>query len=211
MTIFAQKAFLLDAKRDFAILTTYNPPRMRWGFKKECEIEAWGASAMLRVTVKPKFQPLPLALEALGLAVFIVLGWNRWLDLYRRLPSFFILFLIGAVTSLWYRFTGAEEIEFDGQRRVLTIRENILGWPRVREYSLDAVSALEPRYDQNQDGPQGLCCKVGKRTITFGKGVNAEQANRILAELQRAFPEASHAFLAGNDPFDKHFTTLKLS
>jgi hypothetical protein len=181
------------------------------GFKRASEIQILGASGMLRVTVKPKSGPSLLVLQAGALAVFIYFGWNRWLSFYRREPIFFIFLAVGIASSLWFQLSGSEEIEFDGQRQILAIRRRVLGWPLTREFSLDQVSALEPRYADENNNPDGLRCKVGIRTITFGKGINAEQADRILAELQSALPDAAHRLLAGTDPFGKHFTTLKLS
>jgi hypothetical protein len=182
---------------------------MQW-FKKESEIEILGASGMLRVTVKPKFRPSLLVFQAGCLAAFIYFGWNRWLAFVREEPVYSTMFAVGIASSLWYQLSGSEEIEFDGQRKVLAIRRSIFGWPRTGEYALDDVTALEPR-DAEDNNSDGLRCKVGSRPITFAKGVNAEQADRILAELQRALPDAAHQLLAGNDPFGKHFTTLKLS
>ena len=180
------------------------------GFKRESEIEILGASGMLRVTIKPKSGPSLFVLQAACLAAFIYFGWNGWRSFHGEGPLWFTLLLVGIASSLWFQLSGSEEIEFDGQRQVLAIRRRVLGWPRTREFSLNAVSALEPRYAEEDTNPDGLRCKVGFGTITFGKGVNAEQADRILAELQRSLPDAAHQLLAGSDPFGKHFTTLKL-
>jgi hypothetical protein len=180
-------------------------------FKKDSEIAIASASGMLQVTVKPRFHPLLFILEAVALIGFAYFGRNQGLAFYRTQPLFFSLLVLGIAASLWHQLSGSEQIEFDGQKQVLVIRRSVLGWPHAREFAFNDLSALEPRYaEDDESNPDGLRCKAGARTITFGRGLNAEQADRILAELQRALPDAAHRLLSGNDPFGIHFTTLNL-
>lgn len=180
-------------------------------FKRDSEIAIMSASGMLRVTVKPRFHPLVFIVEGAALAGFIFFGWKQGWALHGQ-PSFlFSLLALGIGTSIWHQLSGSEEIEFNGQTQTLVVRRSVLGWPRTTELAFNDLSALEPRYARENEGnSDGLRCKAGDRTITFGKGLSEDQVDGVLAELQRALPEVAHRLLSGNDPFEKHFTTLNL-
>jgi hypothetical protein len=166
---------------------------------------------MVRVNVKPRFHPLLFIIEGGALAAFIYFGWDRGLALFRAQPLLFSLVVLGIATSIWHQLSGSEEIEFNGQKQILLVRRSVLGWPRTREFAFNELSALEPRYgEDDESNPDGLSCRAGGRTITFGKGLNAGQADSVIAAVQCAMPETAHRLLSGNDPFEQHFTTLKL-
>ncbi|MBZ5522644.1 MAG: hypothetical protein LAP21_10440 [Acidobacteriia bacterium] len=172
------------------------------------EIEIQSASGMLRVTVKPRFGFLLFVFDV-GLVIVLLFGWHQGRTLLLEHPFVGSLFLAGILAAAIQQLLG-EEIEFDGQQKFLFIHRRICGWPYTRTYALDNLSELEPRTSQRKK-PDGLCCKTGGMTFTFGKGVNHKQADRIIAELQRALPDVAHQMLARSDPFSKHFTGLNLS
>ena len=169
------------------------------------------ASGIVQVTVKPRFHPLLFIVEGGALAAFLYFGWNRGLVLFRAQPLLFSLLVLAVATSIWHQLSGSEEIEFDGQKQTLVIRRSVLGWAHTREFAFSDLSALEPRYGEDDESNRdGLRCKAGTGTITFAKGINADQADRVIAAVQDAMPEAAHRLLSENDPFDQHFTTLNL-
>ena len=171
------------------------------------------ASGMLRIAVKPQFNLLVSLAQAAGVGGYVYLFRTGWLGSHRQLGGYSFVLAAGLAASLWFQLSGAEEIEFDGQQQVLRVRRSGLRWPRVSEYPLDSVSALETRYgyDDRDAEPDGLCCRVGNLPVSFAKGLNAEQADKVLAELQSAFPDLAHRLLTGKEPFGDHFTTLKLN
>jgi hypothetical protein len=180
-------------------------------FKRDSGIAIVTAAGIVQVTVKPRFHPLLFIVEGGALAAFIFFGWNRGLVLFRAQPLLFSFLVLAIATSIWHQLSGSEEIEFDGQKQTLVIRRNVLGWLHTREFAFSDLSALEPRYgEDDESNPDGLRFKAGARTITFAKGINADQADRVIAAVQDAMPEAAHRLLSENDPFDQHFTTLNL-
>jgi len=180
-----------------------------WLGKKESEVEIQRASGMLRVTVKPKRNPILLFVEVGVIAAFVYLKWNRLPAMFQRDPIYWTLLGLGVVTSLWFQLSGSEEIEFDGQRQLLVIRRSLLGWPRTWEYVFPDICALGRR-EPTDNNPDGLTCRWNGRTITFAKGISSEQADDVLSELQQALPDAAHGLMAGGDPFGKHFIALNL-
>jgi hypothetical protein len=95
-------------------------------------------------------------------------------------------------------------VEFDATG--IRIRKDILGWERMREYRIADCRSLEPHVKDEGDA-YGLQCKVGWRTVRFGEYISEDQANEVLAALQRELPEVAAKLEAG----PTHFTTLGLN
>jgi hypothetical protein len=159
------------------------------------------------VTISPQAN-IHLVIEVAIVSAIVAIGWKQWPAFYHEHPVFCILSGLGLLSGLWYQIAGSEEIEFNQQS--LTIRKNRFIWPRTSEYPMQECNQLETC--DNSDSSERLRCRVRGRSITFGTELNEEQANNILAELQRVLPDIAHQLLGGGpDPFSKHFTTLKLS
>jgi hypothetical protein len=125
------------------------------------------------------------------------------------MPLFNRAIIIAVVTSVFlaslYQLVGSEIIEID--QRKLTIRGEIFGIGRTREYAIESCSSLEGR-QRTRGSHDGMKCKVGRRTITFGRYVTDEQTDQILAALQNALPDVARKLLASDS---SEFTTLHLS
>ena len=181
------------------------PGRMKFPARRK--VEMMSASGVLRVTISAQAN-IYLVIEVGMIATILAIGWKQWPAFYHQHPVFCILSGLGLLSGLWYQIAGSEEIEFNQQ--YLIIRKNRFIWPRASEYPLRDCNELE--IWDNSDSAEKLKCRVRGSTITFGTELSEEQANNILAELQRVMPEAAHQLLSGGaDPFGKHFTTLKLS
>lgn len=107
---------------------------------------------------------------------------------------------------LWYQLFGEEIIEFDSQK--LTVRKGVHGWERKREYQIEECRELEWESD-SEGNPAALKCRVGWRSITFGKYLSEDNAHEILTALQRNLPDVAQkicAYPGGKE----HFLTLGL-
>jgi len=126
--------------------------------------------------------------------------------------------LIGALKEL----LGEEVVEFDSQK--LTVRREMHGWERNREYDIAKCHDLE--WDKGRKGNSYMTCKVGRpanpdglaahlyhfaglHTVRFGNRLTEDDALEILAALQRTLPEVAQTLCAA--PGQKeHFIGLGL-
>ena len=138
-----------------------------------------------------------------GAFIFVYRTWASMSPLFR------LLLVIGVVSSaagLMFQFFGTEIIEIDSRK--LTIIKEIHGWERTRAYPLNECRELE--WMEGAKGvPEGLRCKVGWRTIIFGRNITENQAAQILTALNHTVPGAAQQLCSY--PEDKtHFITLGL-
>jgi hypothetical protein len=167
-------------------------------------VEITSTSGVVRVTVRPSMGWLVILID-----VAILFAFSRTFS--RAWPSMSFLVratVIGAVVSVvfasLYQLAGSEIIEFD--QRKLTIRTEIFGVGRTREYDIDKCSYLEGR-QRTRGNHDGLKCKVGWRTITFARYLTDEQTDEILAGLQNALPGVARKLILNSS----EITTLHLN
>lgn len=171
------------------------------------EIEIVTASGMLRVTLRSKVSVPLVLLEAVAFIFFDVELFRYW----SKGPVLFRVFAVWVLVSapialLLQVFSGVEVIEFDTQK--LTVLRDFHSWERRREYSLENCSELD--WARGSEGtPESLRCKIGWKTIRFGKNLSEEQAAEILGALRQALPDVARRICAGIGS-TKHFITLDL-
>lgn len=116
---------------------------------------------------------------------------------------------MSTVVGFLYQLSGSEEIKFNP--KTLTIRKNILGWERIREYPIQNCTELEWTSYSGEYRRTALRCKMGWRMIYFAEYMSEEQATEILTGLQQHLPDVARSMglvLGSSKP---HFTTLGLS
>ena len=116
---------------------------------------------------------------------------------------------VSTVVALLYQLSGTEEVEFDPQK--VTIRKNIIGWERTREYPVENCSELEWRASSKESHGPALQCKVGWRTIRFAEYISEEQGTQILVALQQTLPDVFCRMGAMPGGGKSSFITLGLS
>jgi hypothetical protein len=178
-------------------------------FKQEADVEISATSGTLRVTVHPKPNWFLMLVEVAVVAFFVVSLHNDWHRMTLLPRGVWLWAIASAVVAWFYQLSGSEIIEFDAQK--LTIRKDILGWQRTREYSIEDCHELEWREEKGKNGKCRLQCKVGWRTVTFGEYVSDEKAIEVLTVLQGQLPDLAQKLLVSPDFTKKHFTTLNLS
>jgi hypothetical protein len=154
-------------------------------------------------------------------AIFYAM-YRYWQDLpywWKVLSVVFLVFgLIGTLSEL----LGEEVVEFDSQK--LTVRKELHGWERKREY--DIAKCHELKWAPGHKGNSFMTCKVGwhakadglagqlyyfagRHTVKFGNRLSEDDALEILAALQRTMPEVAETLCA--TPAHKgHFIGLGL-
>jgi hypothetical protein len=171
------------------------------------KVEMSTASGVFRVNVRPVPTWLSVFVEAAICAAFSWYAIRNW----GGLPIAFRILLIWAIARTamdWpYQFTGREIIEFDSIS--FRIRKYILGWEKTKNYSTKQCRELELHRGANKDRHR-LQCKVGWRTVTFGKYLSEEQALEILTELQCRLPDVARELGMNLNRDKRNFTTLGL-
>lgn len=181
-------------------------------WRPQCKVEILSASGVFSVTLTPQLNAFLVVITAVFLAVGLI-GWQQWPEFFQHHRTWCFLFGFGfgysILGGIWYQIAGSEEIEVSGQR--LMVRKDHPLWPKTWEGPLQKCSRLATREPGGADSDT-LTCRIRGKTVTFGAGLNSEQADSILIELQRALPKAADWLLnSADDPFGKHFTILKLS
>jgi hypothetical protein len=123
---------------------------------------------------------------------------------------FRVLFVSGTLSgaaALVFQLSGTEIIEISSDK--LTVRKEIHGWERKREYSTKECRELQWMQGA-EDTPQSLQFKNGWRTVTLGENLSENQAIEILTALQQSVPEAAEQLCSYPDG-KKHIITLGLS
>ncbi len=169
------------------------------------DVEITSTSGVVRVTVRPGMGWVVILID-----VAILFALSRTIhDTWTGISFFPRSIIIGAVVSIviasLYQLAGSEIIEFD--QRKLTIRTELFCVGRTRQYDLEKCSYLEGR-QRTRGNHDGLRCKVGWRTITFGRYVTDEQTDQILAALQNSLPDVAQRLLNSDS---SEFTTLHVN
>jgi len=168
------------------------------------KIDMVAASGVLRVTVSPRQHWLWVLSEAVLIVLFSRYALRYWAVMPLMLKVFSVWGIGAAVVGWFYQLSGSEVVEFDATG--IRIRKDILGWERMREYRIADCRSLEPHVKDEGDAC-GLQCKVGWRRVRFAEYISEDQANEVLAALQRELPEVAAKLEAS----PKHFTTLGLN
>lgn len=177
-------------------------------WRPQSKVEIQSGSGVFSVTLTPQLNAPMVVLTALFFGV-VLIGWLQWPEFVRRQAVWLSLLGYVVLCGIWYQLAGSEEIEVSRQR--FMVRKNHPLWPKTWEAPLQECSRLATRESGGADSDT-LTCRINDKTVTFGYGLNSDQADSILIELQRALPEAAAWLLkSADDPFGKHLTTLKLS
>lgn len=175
--------------------------------KTDPTVEISTSSGTLRVTIYPA-RSWPLVLLELGVLVgFVAVTYQGWSTMSWMFRGAFIFALLSGVAGFMFQFSGTEIIEIDANK--ITLRKEIHGWERKREYRNEDCRELE-WMEGSEDTSQSLQFKNGWRTITFGKDLTENQAIQILTELQKGLPNVAQ-LLCSYPEGKKHFLTLGLS
>lgn len=178
-------------------------------FEREAELDILPISGTLRVSVHPLPNIILALLEIASGLVFWTVTIKQWPTLSWLMRAFFIWGDASTVIALMYQVSGSEEIEFGPQK--VTLRKNIIGWERIREYSVDSCSELEWRPSSKESHGSGLRCKIGWRAIRFAEYISEKQGTEILAALQQYLPEVSRKMGAMPGADKSRLVTLGLS
>lgn len=163
-------------------------------------------SGTLRVTVNPARSWL-VVVEIGVVLIFGAVTYRNWDSISQVLRVLFIGALASSTAALVFQLSGTEIIEIDAER--LVVRKEVHGWERKREYSVK--ECRESEWMQSaEDTPRRLQCKIGWRTVTFGKDLTENQAIQILTALQQNLPDVARQ-LCSYPEGKKHFITLGLS
>ena len=165
-------------------------------------------SGTVRVTVTPKPARIALIVEAVGIVIFGTYLFRAWASMPLWYRTLLTCAVAGAFFASFYQVSGSEMIEFDARR--LFITKQMLGWTRVLEYPVSQCHELEWREAQSEGDTSGLQCKMGWRTIKFGKYISEDEGIEVLTALQNNLPDVAQQLLATPDS-KNHFTTLNLS
>jgi hypothetical protein len=163
-------------------------------------------SGVLRVTIRQRSWLIVVLESAVLLTVAIVL-YTSWAGMSLVLRILFISALVADAAALTFQVAGTEIVEIDEQK--LTVSKEVHGWEWKREYSIKECRELE--WKQGAEGtPQGLGCKIGWRTVRFGKNLTENQAIQILTALQQQLPRVANQ-LCSYPEGKKQFITLGLN
>jgi hypothetical protein len=169
-------------------------------------IDISASSGTLRVTVSRRSW-LVVFFEGGVILTLVTMTYRSWASMAHMFRLLFVWGIVSGIAAPIFQLSGTEIIEFDSES--MTIRKEIHGWERKREYSVRECSELEWTRGA-EDTPQRLQCKIGHRTIGFGENLTEDQAIQVLAALQRSLPEVAHQ-LCSYPGSKTHFITLGLS
>ena len=172
--------------------------------KTDPTIEISTSSGILRVTVHPARSWLAVFLELAVLTGFAAVTYENW---SRVSYAFRGVFIFALVSGLIFQFLVTEIIEIDSRK--ITIRKDIHGRERIREYEVKECRELE-WMEPSEGTPQRLQFKIGWRTITLGKSLTENQAIQIFTALQQTLPNVAQQLCSYKEG-KKHFITLGLS
>lgn len=170
-------------------------------------IEISTSSGILRVVVHPARPWLVVLLELGVLTGFAAAMYHNWARMSSAFRGAITFGLASSVAGLILQFSVTEIIEIDMSK--ITIRKDIHGWDRIREYEIRGCRELE-WMEASKGAPERLQFKIGWRTVTLGKGLTENQAVQILTALQQTLPNVAQQ-LCSYPEGKKHFITLGLS
>jgi hypothetical protein len=162
---------------------------------------------MLRVTVHPPRSWLVVLFEGGVILIFGIMTYRNWGSMSQLFRVLFVSAVVSGVVALLFQLSGTEIIEISSD--ILTVRKEIHGWERKREYSIKECRELEWMQGA-EDTPQSLRFKNRWRTVTLGENLSENQAIEILTALQQTVPEAAQQLCSYPDG-KQHFVTLGLS
>jgi integral membrane protein DUF2244 len=162
---------------------------------------------MLRVTIPPRRSWLLILLETAVFLVGAIWVYGLWGKLSLLFRVLFIWGLVSAFFALIYQLSMTQAIEFDSQR--ITVRKEIRGWERRKEYSVEECSELEWS-EGSEDQPAALKCKVGWRAVKLCEGLSEDESIEILTALQRSLPDVARK-VCSYPNHKEHFLTLRLN
>ena len=165
------------------------------------------SSGILRVTVHPSRSWLLTLFEGGVIVIFGIVTYRNWGSMSQLFRVLFISGTLSGAAALIFQLSGTEIIEISSEK--LTLRKEIHGWERKREYSIKECCELQWMQGA-EDRPQSLQFKNGWRTVTLGENLSENQVIDILTALQQSVPEAAQQLCSYPDG-KKHFITLGLS
>jgi hypothetical protein len=165
------------------------------------------SSGMLRVTVHPSRSWLVVICESVAILSFGILTYRYWGSMSQLFRVLFVSGTLSGAAALIFQLSGTEIIEISSEK--LTVRKEIHGWERKRDYRIKECRELEWMQGA-EDTPQSLQFKTGWGTVTLGENLSENQAIEILTALQQSVPEAAQQLCSYPDG-KKHFITLGLS
>jgi len=165
------------------------------------------SSGILRVTLHPSRSLLVVICESIVILSFGFMTYRYWGNMSPLFRVLFVLGTLSGVAALVFQLSGTEIIEFSSEK--LTVRKEIHGWERKREYRINECRELEWMQGA-EDTPQSLQFKTGWGIVTLGENLSENQAIEILVALQQSVPEAAQQ-LCSYPGSKKHFITLGLS
>ena len=170
-------------------------------------IEISTNSGILRVTIHPSRSWLLALFEGGVILIFGIMTYRNWGSMSQLFRVLFVSGTLSGAAALVFQLSGTEIIEISSDK--LTVRKEIHGWERKREYSIEECRELQWMQGA-EDTPQSLQFKNGWRTVTLGENLSENQAMEILTALQQSVPEAAQQLCSYPDG-KKHFITLGLS
>jgi len=175
--------------------------------KTDPTIDISTSSGMLRVTVHPSRSWLVVLFESGAILIFGIMTYRYWGSMSQLFRAIFVLGTLSGTGGLIFQLPGTEIIEISSEK--LTVRKEIHGWERKREYATKECCELE-WMQAAEDTPQSLQFKNGWRTVKLGENLSENQAIEILTALQNSVPEAAQQLCSYPDG-KKHFITLGLN
>jgi hypothetical protein len=169
-------------------------------------IEVSTSPGIVRVVIHPaRSWPLFLLQSAI-LAIAFALD-ERWGRIWYALRIFLLLAFVSNVLRFIFQFLGTEIVEMNATK--ITLRKEILGWYRIREFEVEECRELEWT-NGSEDEDQSMQFKVGRKMITFAHGLTEDQSLPIFGALQDTLPSVAQQ-LCSYPEKESHFITLGLS
>jgi hypothetical protein len=198
---------LREATASLSISPDRIPSPLNWRKQEAAAVEISTTSGLVRVAVRPRTHWFFMLAQAAILLLFTKLLIGRWVGmplLWRGLAAWAV---VATMVAWFYQLSGSEVIEFGPQK--LSVCKDNLGWERRSEHLIEACTELQWHEPGDSDNG-GLQCKIGWRSVRFGEYISEDQANEILAALQRTLPDVAQKMGAMPSQGKSPFITLGL-
>jgi hypothetical protein len=168
-----------------------------------------GSDWLLLKASRKRSAPVGILSAAVSAACFVLIGY-RYVDL----PVLLLIAVLGGAIGL-LQFTRGKVV----QLRVGRLDFETIGyfggdWRGKRSISSADVQWLEYQEDsggiENADHPEGLYAVLRWRSVCVLPGVNPQEADMAISEIERKFPDMAKQW-SGRSSFGKHITTLGLT
>jgi hypothetical protein len=169
-------------------------------------IEVSTSPGIVRVAVHPA-RSWPLFLFICVILALSIGIDEHWARIWSALGVFLILAFVWNVVRFLFRFLGTETVEINATK--ISLRKDILGWYRIREFHVEECRELEWK-NGSEDEDQSMQFKVGRKMITFAHGLTEDQSLSIFGALQDTLPSVAQQ-LCSYPEKESHFITLGLS